>query len=218
MFAAHVGGSRAVPEIDWSDVRPRLAVLAGKGATLGSGELAPPLTAAELAEVESQFGVDLPGEYRGFLLEAGRGGAGPGYGLFPLRRVDGRWELDSDGGPSHDRESLIRPFGHIRGFNPLDGLLDGPAIDRDEELWWAMHDRLAYNPAHRHGLLFLCHLGCALWVVLVVSGPSRGQIWTDYTTDGEGFQPEQNPDGSPMNFADWYRTWLTNAEFLASYP
>jgi hypothetical protein len=50
-----------------------------------------PLTQGELAELEVQAGVRLPEEYRTFLLHGGAGGAGPAYGLFPVRRVQGRW-------------------------------------------------------------------------------------------------------------------------------
>ncbi|HWS34987.1 MAG TPA: SMI1/KNR4 family protein, partial [Actinoplanes sp.] len=85
----------------------------------------------------------------------------------------------------------IKPFAHIRAFTPTAG---------DE------------NPAHSSGLLYLCHQGCALREALVVSGPSRGQMWADYTAEGDGFHPMQNPDGARMNFTDWYRTWLTRAE------
>ncbi|MEV4691484.1 SMI1/KNR4 family protein [Micromonospora echinospora] len=47
----------------------------------------PPLTTDELAGLESQLDVELPAEYRSFLLQVSRGGAGPAYGLFPVQRV-----------------------------------------------------------------------------------------------------------------------------------
>jgi hypothetical protein len=45
-----------------------------------------PLTAYELAELESPLGVELPAECRSFLLQVSHGGAGPGYGLFHYTR------------------------------------------------------------------------------------------------------------------------------------
>ncbi|GAA0441137.1 hypothetical protein Aca07nite_29660 [Actinoplanes capillaceus] len=203
-------------EIDWSDIRPRLAALAARP---GAAEdyyggwhgwkLEPPLTAAELAELETQIGVELPGDYRAFLLEAGRGGAGPSFGLFPLRREDGRWSWEES--PT-DAATLSRLFARIRGFTPDDYMRERPAISGTEDLWGEIPDELPKDAAHSDGLLYLCHHGCALWTALVVSGPSRGEMWSDYCADGEGFQPEQNPDGSRMTFTDWYRTWLAGVE------
>ena len=46
------------------------------------GILAPPLAPGELAAVEVSLGA-LPADYRSYLLEVSRGGAGPGYGLLP---------------------------------------------------------------------------------------------------------------------------------------
>jgi hypothetical protein len=206
-------------EIDWSDVRPRVAALAGRpgaervfGATAHGWQLDAPLTEPEVADAESQLGVTFPAEYRSFLRQAGRGGAGPAYGLFPLRPAGGRWQWEGDGASFNQPESLARPFGHIRAFNPADELPPQPANRNDEEAWWELHDKLLYDPAHSAGLLYLCHLGCALREALVVTGPSRGQMWADETADEEGFHPLQNPDGSRMTFADWYRNWLGECE------
>ncbi|MFC4064393.1 SMI1/KNR4 family protein [Actinoplanes subglobosus] len=195
-------------EIDWSDVRPRLAALAGGAEVVGDGlhrPLEPPLTGDELAELETQIGVALPEDYRAFLRQAGRGGAGPCYGLFPPRRVAGRWTWE--GSPTRP-ETLARPFARIRGFVPDDYRRERPLHEGIPDLWGEVPADLPEDAVHSDGLLYLCDMGCAAWVTLVVSGPSRGQIWTDFCADGEGFQPEQNADGSRMTFTDWYRGWL----------
>ncbi|WP_433828444.1 SMI1/KNR4 family protein [Actinoplanes sp. CA-015351] len=209
-------------EIDWSDVRPRVAALVARpdlsrafGWDSHQGVLEPRLTADELAELEAQLGVELPGEYRSFLREVSRGGAGPAYGLFPLRGVDGLWEWVGDGASLTAREALGRPFPHTEAFNPADGLPEQPDEEEGEDAedaWWELHDRLVFNPAHSIGLLYLCHMGCALREALVVSGPARGQMWADDTADGSGFYPVLDDDGKPMGFARWYRRWLDESE------
>ncbi|MFJ8828514.1 SMI1/KNR4 family protein [Micromonospora aurantiaca] len=78
----------------------------------------PPLTTDELAELESQLDVELPAEYRSFLLQVSRGGAGPAYGLFPVQRVDDRWRWEGDGAELTDLKTLSRPFPHTDAFNP----------------------------------------------------------------------------------------------------
>ncbi|MEO3777196.1 SMI1/KNR4 family protein [Micromonospora sp. B11E3] len=215
-------------EHDWSDVRQRLArlaVTAATGEVFGAyaheWQVEPPLTPAELAELEGQLRVELPGEYRSFLLQVGRGGAGPVYGLFPVRRVDGRWKWEGDGADLTDRETLARPFPATEAFNPADGLPEQPDEDdfatteefnAAEDAYWERHDEVVYDPAHSVGLLYLCHLGCALREALVVSGPARGAMWADDTAEEGGFRPLLDDDGTPLGFARWYRRWLDDAE------
>lgn len=216
---------------DWSDIRERLARLAahpdtdkvfGSGGRSGHGwHLEPPLSAAELGELEDQLRVELPGEYRSFLLEAGRGGAGPFYGLFPVRRAGGRWRWEGDGADLTDLDTLAQPFPHTAAFNPADGLPDPPAegdydseeaFNEAEEAYWEKHHEACYRPEYSVGLLYLCHLGCAYRVGLVVTGPTRGQLWADDTADDSGFEPMTDADGTPKGFASWYRQWLDEAE------
>ena len=56
-----------------------------------------PLSQEELDAAEAQFRVELPQEYRSFLLQVGAGGAGPHYGIFPLLESQGQWRWEGDG-------------------------------------------------------------------------------------------------------------------------
>jgi hypothetical protein len=213
---------------DWSDVRARLSRLSAHpnaGAVFGAAghqwQCEPPLTAEELADLESQLGVELPGEYRAFLVQVSRGGAGPAYGLFPLRRADGGWRWDGDGADLTDLQTLSRPFPRTDAVNPADGLPDPPdeadfaseeEFNEAEDAYWERHDTVAYSPEHTVGLLYLCHLGCAYREAIVVSGPTRGQMWADDSADDGGYRPIREADGGPMGFGRWYRRWLEQAE------
>jgi len=213
---------------DWSDVPGRLAELATHpraGSVFGANghrwRSEPPLAQDELAELESQLGVELPDEYRAFLLQAGRGGAGPAYGLFPLHRVEGRWRWEGDGADLTVLEALRLPFPHTDSFNPADGLPDPPdeedfdsqeKFNEAEDAYWQHHEAVVFAPEHTIGLLYLCHLGCAYREALVVTGPARGQMWADDTAGDGGFRPLREADGSPTRFDRWYRGWLEQAE------
>ncbi len=55
----------------------------------------PPASLKEIEEFEQETGVVLPDGYRNFLLQAGNGGAGPFYGLFPISASKG-WPIEPD--------------------------------------------------------------------------------------------------------------------------
>lgn len=217
-----------VTRSDWADVRERLSRLAaapGAGAVFGAPshgwKLEPPLDAVDLADLETQLRVELPGEYRSFLLQAGRGGAGPAYGLFPVRRPKGRWQWEGDGADLTDLDTLDQPFPHVEAFDPADGLPAPPdkadfesteEFDAAENAYWEQHEAVVFHPRHSIGLLYLCHLGCAYREALVISGPARGQMWADDTAGDGGFRPLRDADGKPLGFGRWYRGWLEAAE------
>ncbi|WP_422770592.1 SMI1/KNR4 family protein [Plantactinospora sp. WMMC1484] len=219
--------------IEWSTVRERVTALSRTppdrvfGAYGHEWALEPPLRPAELAELEEQLGVRLPEDYRSFLLEVSRGGAGPFYGLFPLRRVDGRWGWHGDGGDLTALDTLAEPFPHTAPFNPAAGLPEPPdpeefdtveEFDAAEDAYWELHDRVAYDPKHTVGTLYLSHLGCAYRQMLVVSGPERGTMWADDSADDSGFSPLAGPDGERVSFARWYLDWLDRATAEAGAP
>ncbi|MEV0283083.1 SMI1/KNR4 family protein [Kribbella sp. NPDC050820] len=125
------------------------ALLEAFGAKAHAYRLKPTLSEAEVAAFEAEHEVALPAEYRLFLLEAGDGGAGPSYGLVPLREaVD--WDDD--------------PVGFLAAPSYL---ADGVAY-QDEEY--------GELPEPRQGSLAIVHHGCAYYTQLVVTGPGRGQL------------------------------------------
>ena len=60
------------------------------------------------------------------------------------------------------------------------------------------------------GALEIATDGCALFYLLVVNGPAKGQIWYDKRTDSEGIEPLRGRDGAILNFGEWYTNWLAS--------
>src|SRR5690242_18897074 len=81
------------------------------GAASHRYELSPRVALWEIEAFERQHSVTLPFGYRTFLLEAGNGDAGPGYGLFPLAE----YAVELSDAP-HD--FLSRPFPHREPWHP----------------------------------------------------------------------------------------------------
>ncbi|MFJ4774025.1 SMI1/KNR4 family protein [Streptomyces uncialis] len=220
----------------WSGVRQRVADL---GALPASGRvfgwqghrwvLEDVLADDGLAGLEAQIGVRLPDEYRTFLTCVGAGGAGPAYGLFPVRRVRGRWRWEGDGADRADLSMLARPFSG-RGPDPgdLDALLavrpdeedfDGAGgFDDALEAWDERWEALVFAPERTAGAIVISHLGCAQREWLVISGSHRGTVWSDWRADGGGLVPLRDQDGEPITFARWYTDWLKAAELTAHRP
>ncbi|MGW1774062.1 SMI1/KNR4 family protein [Streptomyces sp. NPDC002104] len=214
----------------WNGVRGRVVAL---GARPGSGKvfgshghgwaLEDPLSAAGLAELEAQAGVRLPEDYRSFLTSVGAGGAGPAYGLFPVRRVHGRWRWEGDGADLADLSMLARPFpdhgpdpealGALLAVRPEEEDFEeiedfDDAIEAWDERWGA----LLFAPERTAGALVISHLGCAQREWLIVSGTHRGTVWSDCRADDADLAPLLDQAGQPVTFARWYLDWLHEAE------
>ncbi|MET9088674.1 SMI1/KNR4 family protein [Streptomyces sp. NPDC004237] len=217
----------------WVGVRQRVgAVAAGPAGgkvfgALGHGWVVEdPLTRGELAELEGQVGVRLPEEYRAFLLHVGAGGAGPAYGLFPVRRVQGRWRWEGDGAEMVDLSRLAEPFPD-QGPDPklLQELLaqcpeeeafdDIEDFDDAMEAWDERWEAAMFAPERTAGAIVISHLGCAQREWLIVSGSHRGTIWSDCRVDDVDLVPLLDEDGTPVTFARWYTDWLRKAEHTA---
>ena len=168
-----------------------------------------------IAAFEREHRVQLPTEYRDFLLHCGNGGAGPYYGLFPLGLFDGAgkglepWR-EGDGFAG----VLSLPFPHLAFWNLPDARLAIPADlsgDDAEDAWHEALDAEYWAPDLTNGAFPICHQGCAYRNLLVVSGPERGHIWLDGRASDEGIAPVTGPNGTRMSFSSWYTAWLDAA-------
>lgn len=149
-----------------------------KGVRLG-----PRRSETELATFERAHGVELPREYRRFLLEVGDGGDGPPqYGLMPLGQVPNYHHREAD-------EVLAR--------------LHEPFAETEAWIW---ENDAEPDPARADGVergaLVLGTDGCGLYFLLIVSGAERGKIWL-YADVGV------TPLDPPADFVQWYGDWLT---------
>ncbi|KOU30719.1 cell wall assembly protein [Streptomyces sp. WM6373] len=182
-----------------------------------------PLTPAELADLESQMGVSLPGEYRDFLLWVGAGGAGPSYGVYPVRLIQGRWRWEGDGADLADLSRLAEPFPR-EGADPeaVQSLLaehpeeedfeDIEDFDDAIEAWEGRWEPVMWSADRTVGAAVISTLGCAAREWLIISGPERGRIWFDNRADDEDLKPLLDEHDAPMTFTRWYLTWLERAE------
>ncbi|MGW4802150.1 SMI1/KNR4 family protein [Nonomuraea sp. NPDC004297] len=140
-------------------------------------ELRPALAPERVAAFERRFAVALPASYRSFVTEVGNGGAGPFHGL---------WELEHSYGDADESwipGFLATPFPHVRDAGP-----EELAGDHDE-------DRVVA------GSMIISDMGCGSFARLVVTGPARGQVWSDHTAVSDLLR--SGPD-----FHDWYSSWL----------
>lgn len=154
----------------------------------------PPLTPAELGDLEAACGVPLPEELGQFLLHIHGGGAGPGYGLDVPRT------------PAEIAELQLRepfPYGNAAAAASLQhraverfGML--PDID--------LPDGKEFAP----GALPVAHEGCGAFALLVVTGEQRGKMWgidIGYCPLCDGVAGPPGPRGH-FDFLAWYEDWL----------
>lgn len=132
----------------------------------------PPIHSDLVAEFEVRYGVQLPADYREFLVTRGNGGArGPRYGLLPLGVVPAHWAR------VHDYVSkLQRSFPLTREWVWED---EPDAVNLDGRVA-AVHD----------GVLLLGEEGCGARWILVVRGRAAGGVWL---CTGEGAAPTGLP-------------------------
>jgi hypothetical protein len=187
-------------------------------------QLQPCATEKEVAGFEKQFSIQLPGDFREFLIRLGNGGAGPYYGVRGLEAIRDHvlscdWQSVSAPFPYRDR--WIGPNQLMREIEEEDYDDDDRRCDLVDEYW-----RIATSD----GALTICDYGCNLRFLLIVSGEEYGNIWFDEVADLRGYSPvtlsRESPElirhswwfsgsGGPVvgrtTFSEWYRAWLDSA-------
>ncbi len=148
------------------------------GAEIHRYRLNPVLDRQQVVRFETEHEIELPDDYREFLINLGDGGAGPCYGLSSLSGA-AIWGPLKDPFPFTDP---VHPFADVE--------------EVDDEPYDALRTR-CYS-----GCLLIGHEGCGHWIMLVVSGQERGNIWYDHNVDDGGFRPARK------GFATWYECWL----------
>jgi len=198
------------------------------GADSHGYQLARPLSERTVRAFERKHRVSLPDDYRSFLVGMGNGGAGPGYGVYPLGR-DRSFELFIGAAPVWIRwpaklvSRLQRPWRKL-----------GEPFPFRDAISSAERRRILSEPSDATedvdvvptGAISICTHGCGLGDWLVVTGEEAGQVWHDASAEYDpsaqeripalGWRPWTNPDGDRMTFADWWTNWLVRS--LAGQP
>lgn len=161
-----------------------------------------PLPEAQIAEFERTHGITLPSEYRDFIL--GRGNGGDSF--FKLGEIDSGWDFvqwDEAEGVVGD---LAKPFPFDEPWNDLTNFIDWDPDASEEKQREYEEKREAFDLIYYRaldGALPLAHLGCAIRLWLVVTGPERGYIWYDDRANLEGLRPLAR-NGERVGFLAWY--------------
>ena len=124
-----------------------------------------PASLNEVKQFEESIGVELPEEYRNFLLLAGNGGAGPFYGLYSLQQVKSwlSWDVKDSG-----KAPILSP----------DICIDD--LDTKDENW-------------KRGCIVIGTEGDTYFTCLMVTGPYRGRVvYIEYEGSWVFFPKEPN--------------------------
>lgn len=206
--------------VDWDEVRERTITLYARGGMDGNRTdgLPPALSEAQVRQVEDQFGVTFPDDYRQYLLCVSAGGR-----VRTLRFDGSGWGWD--GARYADHANLHVPFpDHDTALAATEELWENEpkreshpsaaAYQADHDAWREAAD--AAEDARTHGAVFLCDDGCGFHTLLVVSGPMRGAMWFDGRATCDRLNPLLNDAREPASFAEWYLDWLTHEEPLTT--
>ncbi|MEA5571535.1 SMI1/KNR4 family protein [Calothrix sp. UHCC 0171] len=178
--------------------------------------LNPCLSEKELQDFELNFQVNLPEDFRNFLLKIGNGGAGPGYGFLGLN-ID-----NFQNGQLFQPDFLAQDFSLKHEWNDLDLLqeMNGSKVS------------VYFDQKFIQGSIAVAEYGCGIQARLVVTGEERGNIWIDDRTNEAGIYPltshcaaffHDDPDmdtymyesveesKEALTFYEWYENWLNLA-------
>jgi SMI1 / KNR4 family (SUKH-1) len=181
------------------------------GAESHSFKLRGVLTEDAVFAFEQRHKVRLPEDYRQFLIQVGNGGAGPFYGVFPLGFVDDNFNLREWHKDDDPVGNLGEPFCFNQAWNDLSIMPEPDLLDHDEAEYYRLQksfEEAYWSSCLVNGAIPICHEGCAIRVLLIVSGNQAGRLWEDRRSEYQGLGPLILKDGSPAGFGEWYSEWL----------
>lgn len=172
-----------------------------------------PIPEQELGALETEHGVELPSDYRSYLVEVGDGGAGPWQGLLPIREAIAESLLDCPA-------CLTRPFLHGSLRVDPDGV---------QRKWFQFRqpDRRGYvpvpleeamSPEFMAGSLVIAHGkpkgGAPTLYRLVLNGPERGRVWRDERARSSSVGPCESASWRVQDptFQEWMLAWIEQCE------
>ena len=166
--------------------------------------LNPTLSEKEIKHFESTNSITLPDDYRNFLIHIENGGAGPAYGLFKLD--DWKYELDIK-----DNSFLSTQFPYTDNWNMRysgDTSNDDYYSTPEFQDW----EKEYFDNKHVTGTIRICHYGCAIYFLLVITGQEKGSIWVDDRANDMGLYPAiSKTTKQKMTFTEWYDEWLNES-------
>jgi hypothetical protein len=164
----------------------------------------------EIHDFELRHTIQLPQDYILFLTKIGNGGAGPFYGLEPLK--NGLFN-DLDYPDTEDLLNPSKPFPYIEPWNITFTHTIAEHGDQEEfDKEFEEFSNQYFDSNIINGALNICNFGCAVTILLVVNGPERGFIWTDDRASDKGIYPyKKNGKSNKISFLDWYECWLDDS-------
>ncbi|WP_222984366.1 SMI1/KNR4 family protein [Flagellimonas meishanensis] len=154
-----------------------------------------PIPEASLSQFESKHHIELPHEYRQFLLHVNNGGIGPAKGIIPLDLGHFYENLDLPWTNPSQYNQLFRYDGNSENEEEFDDRVDA-LLDDEDSVECKIYD------AKDHGTITLVDNGCGSTTILVVSGDRKGEIWLDLTVNEDGLV------FLAKNFLEWHLSWL----------
>ena len=170
-------------------------------------EMNPPIALEEVIEIENQYDVIFPDEYRAFITTVANGGFGPNFGFLSIERSL-QWLYSEIFRNKIYYDYLKIPFVHTSIYNPdedpyvleLRKKCNRGEIPQSE--CDAVYDYLTA------GTMTISLEGCGYYYFLVITGATRGQVWFNADVGDGGYHPLN------LSFLDWYEQWLDEYFYL----
>jgi hypothetical protein len=174
-----------------------------------------PIPRDDINSFEHLHGIDLPKDFRSFLLDVGYG-AGPYYGIWSLHEM--QEEIDDVW-----RESEIDKNMQISPSSPFP-LTQRDVVEYKEQLQTGAKQPWISQDYPCNGCIPICYGGCSEYVLLVTSGELFGTVWgmgNPFGYDGL-WSPAKRPPGILSTkqykelprlsllptFREWYESWI----------